>query len=664
MKIRLYFLILCFLSLGLRFENVIASTNDFYFKDFTADYYLSKDEEGVSKLHVKEVLTAVFPEIDQNHGITRSIPYLNQNGHNRTIKSQEALNISVKRNGEPEKIHSINEVDGFYYVYIGNASQYVHGEQVYTLEYDFTNVITEFDENQNNVSGHGTANGFQELYWDTNGTGWDQKFEKLTARLHVDKDIVPNLDTKEAWCYVGSYGKSGGECEVKKTEDGFSFTTKNLGSGENLTFVTQFKPLTFNVVVEESYILVIILVILVIVLSLLMMKKIKKWRKEAKTNYELYKSLFVAPEYQPPADKKIHVAEGEQIYLKSTESSYVASLLELAVSHKISITKKEKPSKAKSIWKSLVVRIGGNADNSSTGSGKYSWVIHIDEDPSKFSEPQMKMLQILAGKSPVNKDDEIEIKKHKPTKTLADYAESYTKLAKTTLVDEGYLKDTKTPKGSDKIANIIALVFLKMIGLGFFAIMFLDVFYSVIVPESYVTIIGVEYLPIIIIAIIIIYMFASTILKQKTDKYSNYTEEGIRLARYLEGLELYIKMAEADRLKFLQSVDGADTSNAGIVKLYEKLLPWASLFGREESWVNELSEYYKIEDVPETISPDLLNGIIASHALRDINNVVQASTAYTPPSSHGYGGGSSFSSGGGGGGFSGGGGGGGGGGGW
>ena len=149
----------------------------------------------------------------------------------------------------------------------------------------------------------------------------------------------------------------------------------------------------------------------------------------------------------------------------------------------------------------------------------------------------------------------------------------------------------------------------------------------------------------------------------KTEKYEKYTEKGLKLARYLEGLELYIGMAEADRLKFLQSVEGADTSNEGIVKLYEKLLPWASLFGLEESWMKELAKYYEIGDVDELISQDLVNGIIAANIARDLDRVISQSTSYVEPSSAG-GSWSSGGSGGGGGGFSGGGGGGGGGGGW
>ena len=43
---------------------VNAGVQDFHFSDFTADYYLSKDEEGVSHLKVVENLTAEFPEFN------------------------------------------------------------------------------------------------------------------------------------------------------------------------------------------------------------------------------------------------------------------------------------------------------------------------------------------------------------------------------------------------------------------------------------------------------------------------------------------------------------------------------------------------------------------------------------------------------------------------
>ena len=117
-------------------------------------------------------------------------------------------------------------------------------------------------------------------------------------------------------------------------------------------------------------------------------------------------------------------------------------------------------------------------------------------------------------------------------------------------------------------------------------------------------------------------------------------------------------MAEKDRLEFLQSVKGADTSDKGIVKLYEKLLPYACLFGVEKSWMEELNKYYdRIADYdPYWYYGD---GYITGYMLGSMMSSVNSSISSGSMSSS-----SSSSSGGGGGGFSGGGGGGGGGGGW
>ena len=136
----------------------------------------------------------------------------------------------------------------------------------------------------------------------------------------------------------------------------------------------------------------------------------------------------------------------------------------------------------------------------------------------------------------------------------------------------------------------------------------------------------------------------------KIKAVADRTIAGLELSNYMEGLKLYIKMAEADRLKFLQSVEGAETSNAGIVKLYEKVLPYAALFGLEKSWMNELSKYYELDDVT---APDWYAAGVTASTFNSVSSSIRSSTVS-----------SSGSSGGGGGGFSGGGGGGGGGGGW
>ena len=94
MKIRYLLCIICVTLTLASATSAFAGTEDFYISDFTADYYLTKQEDGTSKLHVKEVLTAVFPETDQNHGI-RGI-YLTQIKTARIEPSTARLPLTLR----------------------------------------------------------------------------------------------------------------------------------------------------------------------------------------------------------------------------------------------------------------------------------------------------------------------------------------------------------------------------------------------------------------------------------------------------------------------------------------------------------------------------------------------------------------------------------------
>ncbi|MBR0480035.1 DUF2207 domain-containing protein, partial [Candidatus Saccharibacteria bacterium] len=203
------------------------STENFYFESFDADYYLSSDENGVSKMDVVENFTTIFPDYKQNKGICREIPLTNQAGVNITLPSLTRANITVLRNGEIESIYSIDRYGDYYEVCTGDDN-YVLGKQVYTFKYSYEKVITDFKE-------------YQELYWDTNGNGWAQKFNSVTARVHFLDSAILDSYAGKSWCYVGKYGESGQErCTISEIADGVSFTANNLKSYENLTFDTEF----------------------------------------------------------------------------------------------------------------------------------------------------------------------------------------------------------------------------------------------------------------------------------------------------------------------------------------------------------------------------------------------------------------------------------------
>lgn len=611
-----------------------ANANLFTFKDFTADYYLEKAEDGTSRLHVIEQFTATFPNSNQNHGITRIIPYTNQDGKNLTMKSDEYLEINVWHNDKEIRPYQVEGGDGHFKVYIGNPDTYVHGDQVYTLEYEFRNVITEFDKD---------GKSWQELYWDTNGNDWSQIFKQVTATVHFEDPEIAKSYADKAYCYVGRYGDNGQDrCKITPVEDGVRFEAKNLSAKENLTFDLEFKSGTFTVP-KQTYDYRLILGLIFLLLSgiafgvalIILAKQVAEKRK-------YYNGLFIKPEYAPLKD--LTVAEMAENYIGRGANGQrkVATMMELAVQGKIDLIKLE----------------------SSGGHGKKKTLWQIQIKSLDLSPEQVTILKIIAGSnSPLNVGEKILITTRTADSTLIKLGTEYTTLTQEELRRQGYStvdakksKDSKLAAGKNPCGTLIAVLSCWMIacivGCGF---IFADV-------PSYRHLLGGTPLIVLLVILFVAIFIGGIYFAGKISAFYTHTEKGLEASRYMDGLKLYVKMAEQDRLKFLQSVDGADVSHEGVVKLYEKLLPYAVIFRLEKSWLKEMSKYYEYDDVS---NPSWYIGVGAFSAVDFVSAVNSASSYISTTTAHSTTSNSSSGfSGGGGGGFSGGGGGGGGGGGW
>lgn len=616
-----------FTSILVPFSASAASTQNFYFEDFTADYYLSRDADGTSHMRVEEQLTAVFPDTNQNHGITRVIPFTNNDGKNITMPSTSRLNIEVLRNGEEEPVEDIISENGYFEVRIGDAGEYVHGRQVYNLNYEFENLI--LDQSDDDET-------WQELYWDANGNDWSQRFNRVTARIHLADDIIKDF-TGEVACYVGRYGGADSDrCDATSKGNIITFTADRVSSGETLTFAMAFAADTFTVhAPKTSYLLIIALgIFLALGVILVILLAIVSHRIKAKRSY--YRGLFTKPEYTAP--RGFTVAEMAENYIgKGLKGNpKVATLLELAVTHKVELVKTESAG--------------------AFGRKKTSWQVHVLSTKGLTVE-QIKVLQILNGSSKTIFDDQkIDIKSRTATNTLQRLAQEFSTKTKESLETKGlYLTKSAKPKG----LNTSALYALDVV---WFIVTMAAFFATIIIPEeSYLPYAGADWVPFVIFPTGFVSFIVILICTASIAKYETHTEKGLDYSRYLDGLKLYISMAEADRLAFLQSVKGADTSHAGVVKLYEKLLPYAALFGLEKSWLDELSRYYEFDDVS---TPTWYIGMGAfsardfSIAMNSLTSTAGATIAHSTTVNSSSSG-SGFS-----GGFSGGGGGGGGGGGW
>lgn len=501
------------------------------------------------------------------------------------------------------KVESVTDANGQPWNYkmndnnilrIGDGDKYLHGEQTFIIKYSQRDVTKFFEDV-----------GVDEFYWDVIGTEWLAPIEQATIRLQIDPKITNSIQT-EFRCYAGSLGSTD-SCLVSNQDDAMVINVANLSVGQGVTVAIGFQKGTFNVYQPTPWelftriwsILQMATSLLIIPilgwLSILYLRSTGR-KKELGT---------IVPEYIPPEDVSlIASARIGGNYSLVLGSPMTAQLIDLAVRHYIKIYEIKK----------------------SSFFGYAEYEIEIVGDLSTLKAEERELIEDMFDVAP-KVGDRVNLKKlrmdQKYVTRVADDRKKINDLVENqyNLLEEG--------GAHRKRFRRYTIVFLVL------AILLLS-------------------LPMLIV---VITAFAMSYGKSLTDK-------GLALRRYLMGLKMYIGVAEAERLKMLQSPEGAekvgqvvDGNNKGqLVKLYERVLPYAILFGQEKGWNKQIGQYYEQAGA----RPDWYSGIGAFNAASFASGMQGlGSSVVSTGSSY-----SSSSGGSGGGGFSGGGGGGGGGGGW
>ena len=376
--------------------------------------------------------------------------------------------------------------------------------------------------------------------------------------------------------------------------------------------------------------MVTIAVIVSVICALLLINPIRKFIKTGDKR-RFYKGYFVKPEYAP--HEKYTLTEMSAVYIGKQKDFRVALLLQMVIEGKIELIK-----------------------NGTTIFGKQKWNLHIKSPVEDLKPAEKYILEILKGKCDIKTDETFEIKKHPSTSELALTGRVLSRVGDGEAERDGLV----TKKFSSRTINSqsVSLLFCIMLlawGLPVITVLMKEIkLDNGIFYHNGKAFVGIVPSIIIIIVACIITAIVRLILRKKTREYETRTEAGLEASRYMDGLKLYIEMAEKDRLAFLQSVQGADMSAAGVVKLYEKLLPYAALFGVEESWMKVLEKYYEVSDVQAPEWHSVHSGIIDAASLASVVSSVSSSasatTSYSSSSSSSSGGGGGGSSGGGGGG--------------
>lgn len=477
-------------------------------------------------------------------------------------------------------------------------SQYTQGdfEVVETGTDDYINgtQVFEFSYTLRDVTKFFDDGDADEFYWDTNGTGWRSYISQLSVSLTIDESLRGQLNDNTR-CYQGGYGVSN-DCELQPTDEGFTLQVNDLAPGENATMAIGFASGTFapyEMTLFERFAAVWRIVNIVtsaVGLAILAWLGSFVSRRALRTR----EIGTIVPEYLPPSNASVAVSS---MVFSGQKPMLAAELTDLAVRHYIQIIE----TRPKSTWRAA------------------EYDIKLIRDIDDLRTEEQEILTDVYG--------------HRPTvgntmslKALRNNNSAYLRFADNSkktndLINNQYglkHKDQKTQQLFKKIAIIVLVP----------AIMTLS--------------------PFLLITALIIFSVGKSLWV--------LTDEGLALRRYLKGLEMYIKVAETERLKMLQSPEGAakvavDTNDTvQIVKLYERVLPYAVLFRQEKEWAKRIGDLYD-----QTGSrPDWIDGQTAFNAtmfgsmMSNFSSSASASSASSSSSGGSSGGG--FSGGGGGGG--------------
>jgi uncharacterized membrane protein YgcG len=437
-----------------------------------------------------------------------------------------------------------------------------------------------------------------EFYWDTNGTQWAVPVVSITARLHIDQTLAA-AKTEQVRCYAGAAGSSS-PCEITPTADGYTASTGPLQPYENMTLAVGFQPHTFAAYQKttgEILLLIWIFLFLATVPLAFMLTTwfIVRWIRRSNRTRELG---AIVPEYLPP--KEVSVSTAAVISAQTTRT-FSAQLLDLAVRHYLKVYQ----TREKSLFRSAEYELEIVKDISDLRPEEQEMLHAIFSDPrvgARLAMKELKRNSAVASKMLTNRK-----------KLIERINDSY----KLREHDERQTAWFKRAAGFTLVAGLLTLS------------------------------------PWLVIAAIVAFICGWT-LKPLTDT-------GLALVRYLKGLELYIKIAETERLRLLQSPEGAAKVGAPVntndkrqlIKLYERVLPYAVLFGQEKEWNKRLGEYYQAAgEQPEWFSGrnGVFNAAAFGAAVSSFNSVASYSSASSASAGGSSGGGSSGGGGGGGGG--------------
>jgi len=504
---------------------------NFRYTSWQVHYDLKVDAEGRTQAEVAEILDAQFPEFDQNRGIIRSLPLRYQGA------PAAPEDISVTDGAGDRVPFEIEDSEGFRSILVGDDS-FVHGEQTYVISYTVDDVIHAPDD-------------ADEFYWDLIPVDRQQEIGEVSAHVSLDDTLTGALNGDVA-CYRGS-PENTQSCDIKVSSDESTLevTSVDLAAGQGITLAVGFEPGTVAQPPERegSFVLDVLPVIFVGISVILaaagafgVATMVRRHRNDTShTNIA----------YGIPAAMNPLIA---QWITGRRNEPIVATLLDLAVRGVVRI--EEAPDAAKQKKPKPMLRL---------------------VDPESATDPlEVQLLEALFPDLTPG-----------TVFTFPKYSKKFTKAAQQAMrdsgqavIDRGYQQ--KTRHRGAAIAGWIALVFL--------------------IPVVVLLILGAsrDNTP-TTVAGVVVGLLSLALLFVCVMPHRVLTPYGAATRRQLEQLRTTMTASEADRLEAMQSFAQAPRTqpshhafdDSHIIRIYDRFLPYAVLFGRQKDWSKALANAYQ-----------------------------------------------------------------------
>ncbi|PRB17215.1 DUF2207 domain-containing protein [Microbacterium sp. MYb62] len=587
-------------SAHLRPAAVATDVDDFSYSSWDAVYEIGLDDDGRARMRVTETLTARFPESDQSRGIVRGL-VTSYSG-----ASTETTVLSVTDEDGAEVPYETEEDDGVLYLSTGD-DDFVQGLTTYVIEYEMRDVIlaTEPDAGSKNPP-------VDEFYWDLLPLDSTQPIERFRADIIFDSEMSAAL-TGATRCYTGLENSTAG-CDVEGplTDDGtarFHVESGARPAGDGVTVAIGFEEGTVTQPLARTPdpvadIAPAVAAVGALGISAASWVAVSAFTRRRRTATGVIVAQYDVPDALPP------LLAGAVI--PGAEDVIPAEIVHLAVRG------------------TLRIEEGAEAEEP-----------RLRRIPDTRVPDQLDVDALDALFTDANADGVVDLPA--ASETFSARMVALTQTGTTAARSRGL-----TQKARSRGAVVLQWCAIGITAVG----LALGIWGATSGRLSAIPALVAISFGAFLVLLSSLYAFS---------KHTVLTAEGARTYEYLQGVKEFIRVAEADRLRMLQSYTGAERRQDGtadVIHVYERLLPYAILFGMEDEWGDVLERAYTHEQRGATWIGDPTS-VALRVQLASFMASSHSAASYTAPStgtSSSTGGsfGGGFSGGGGGGGFSGG----------